>query len=107
LDEVGDQDFDFVKNRIQETWNDQPRIMFYKLEYENKEQAVALFLCPAMKLSKKQNNVLQALKSALADAGVALYPIIEPEYFDLDILINVGAIPDPDFRIHIINDLIE
>jgi hypothetical protein len=107
LDEVGVQDFEFVRNRLFDTWTDTPRIMFYNFEYEDKEQTVCLFVCKVMKLSKKQRNVIDALKRSLTRAGVSLYPIIDPNYFDVDILINIGAIPDPDFRIHINNDLIE
>jgi len=107
LDEVGTGNFEFVRNRVSENWKDDPQIMFYKFEYENKNQTVALFLCKIMKLNKAQDKVIFSLKNVLMEAGVSLYPIVEPDYFDLDILINVGAIPDPDFRIHILNDLIQ
>jgi len=107
MDEIGNKNFNDLRTQLIGDPKDFPRIMFYKFEYEDKEQIVCLFLCEVMTLDDNQMEILEALKSSLTDVAIALYPIIDPDYFDLDILINIGAIPDPDFRIHINNDLIE
>jgi len=107
LDEIGVKNFNDLRTQLFQDNKDFPRIMFYKFEYEDKEQIVCLFLCEVTTLDDDQMAILQALKSSLNDVAIALYPIMDPDYFDLDILINIGAIPDPDFRIYINNELIE
>lgn len=107
LNEFGELDFYNLRMKLLELGNDIPRIMFYKFEYENKSQVVCFFICKVMKLSNKQLKTLEELKKSLSEVAITLYPIMDSNFFDLDVLINVGAIPDPEYRIHINNDLIE
>lgn len=106
LEDAGDISYENLKMKLLREGNKIPKILFYKFEYENKEQIVCLLISKVIKLDNGKKNVIQALKTALTEVAIPLYPIIEPDYFDLDILINIGAIPDPDFRIHINNDLV-
>jgi len=106
LNEIGNLDFYNLRMKLFDLGNDIPRIMFYKFEYENKQQVVCLFISKVVKLSNKQVSALDELKRGLTEVAITLYPIIDPNYFDLDVLVNVGAIPDPEYRIHVNNDLI-
>jgi hypothetical protein len=89
LEVVGNTTFWDLRTQLIGEQKSFPRIMFYKFEYENKEQIICLFLCEVMKLDDNQEKVLESLKNSLSEVAIPLYPIIEPDYFDLDILINI------------------
>jgi len=103
------QDINFFDLRDDLIWGDDSavRLMFYRFEYEDKERIICLLFSKVGQIDESNGAVITMLKSSLNAVAMPLYPIMSNNYFDLDVLINVGAIPDPEFRIHINNDLID
>jgi len=78
---------------------DEPKIILYNFQYENRHRAVALLWNLSL-FKKDHRNLLTSFLKTFDDTAIPLLPIYTEKDLDLELILNVGAIPDPQVRIN-------
>lgn len=84
---------------------DQAVLFFYDFVYENQAQLVGILYGAEYIDDDQAKSLLRFIKS-LNEVAIPFYPLIDPDFFDLDYLINFGCVPDPEVRIETNNRFI-